>query len=492
MASDVSYSSAVALAGRICRGDSSPVDILETFLDRIDARDGDLNAFVTVADERARERAREAERAIEAGEDLGPLCGVPVAVKDLIDTADLKTTYGSTLFAEHVPNESDVVVRRLEAAGAIVVGKTNTPEFGRKPMTTNRLFGATGNPWDREKTAGGSSGGSAAALADGLVPLALGTDAAGSIRIPSSACGTFGLVPDFGRVPHGNSRTDAFVNVQPYGYVGPMSRTVADTALALDVLAGPHPADPYSLPERSAADSYLNAVQSAGDDRSTDRALEGISVAYSPDLSIGRFDEAIEATAADAAATFAAAGADVTRVERVFEPSWGTLFDALSTILEVRYAGLYDDLRRNAGVNPLDPKAGVTDAVRSRIEKATEVSALEFKRAERVRTTAYDTIQDLLRRYDLLCTPLITIILFEKNTEPIQIGAEDIHPLHGWHLAWPFNLTGNPAASIPAGFVDDLPVGLQLVGPRLGDEAVIRASAVYERERPWHDAYPPR
>lgn len=501
------YRSAAEVAASVRDGERSAAEVVGNCLDRIDARNDATGAFCTVATERAREKAREIDAAIENGEDVGPLSGVPVGVKDLIDVAGVRTTYGSVAFAEHVPEESDVVVSRLEAAGAVVVGKTNTPEFGRKPMTTNQLFATTSNPWDTDRTAGGSSGGSAAALADGLVPLALGTDAAGSIRIPSSACGTYGLVPDFGRVPHGNSRTDAFVELQPYNHVAPMSRTVADTALALDVLAGPYPADPYSLPDRS-GESYYEVVRSVADgsapnrsdsdtsyiesDESGGDALAGVEIAYSPNLGIGRYDAAVEAAVAEAVETFEAAGATVEQVEEVLDASWETLFDALSTVLQVRYAGLYDDLRRNAGIDLLDPGEEATKEVVSRIEKARRVSAIEFKRAERVRTAAYDAIRDLFDRYDLLCTPLLSIVPFEKGAKPTEIGGEAVHPLHGWHLAWPFNLTGHPAASIPAGFVEGIPVGLQVVGPRLADEAVLRASAAFESERPQRDAYTPQ
>jgi Asp-tRNA(Asn)/Glu-tRNA(Gln) amidotransferase A subunit family amidase len=492
MGRDGSYRSATAIAAAIREGERSALSVIEATFDRIEARNEATNAFCTIAPDRARESARDVDRAIAAGETVGLLAGVPIGVKDLIDVAGVRTTYGSMAFAEHIPERSALVVSRLEAAGAVIVGKTNTPEFGRKPMTSNLLFGTTANPWNTDRTAGGSSGGSAAALADGLVPLALGTDAAGSLRIPSSACGTYALVPEFGRIARGpaSTRTDAFVPIQPYGHVGPMSRTVADTALALDVLAGPHPADPHSLPEQPAAEPYREVVRSIGDDQ----PLDGLDIAYSPDLGIGRYEEGVERTVADAVETFEAAGADVSSIESVFEDSWQTLFEALSTLLQVRYAGLYDDLGRNAGIDLLDPgpEVEITGEVTSRIEKAMEVSAIDFKRAERVRTSAYDAIQDVFERYDLLCTPLLTTVPFPKDTEPAAIDGEAIHPLHGWHLAWPLNLTGNPAASLPAGFVNGLPVGLQAVGPRRADERVLRASAAFERERPWQDAYPPQ
>jgi Asp-tRNA(Asn)/Glu-tRNA(Gln) amidotransferase A subunit family amidase len=491
MGRDRSYRSATEIAATIRDGERSALSVIEATIGRIEAHDDRTNAFCTLAPDRARESARDVDRAIEASEAVGPLAGVPVGVKDLIDVEGVRTTYGSMAFAEHIPEESALVVSRLEDAGAVIVGKTNTPEFGRKPMTSNLLFGTTANPWNTDRTAGGSSGGSAAALADGLVPLALGTDAAGSLRIPSSACGTYALVSEFGRVARGPAatRTDAFVPIQPYGHVGPMSRTVEDTALALDVLAGPHPSDPYSLPERSGP-SYREAIRSGGDDR----PLAGFEVAYSPDLGIGRYEEEVEATVADAMEGFEAAGASVTRRESVFEDSWERLFEALSTLLQVRYAGLYDGLRRDAGIDLLDPgpEIEITEEVRSRIEKAKGVSAIDFKRAERVRTSAYDAIQRVFEDYDLLCTPLLTTVPFAKDTEPTEVDGEAIHPLHGWHLAWPVNLTGNPAAALPAGFREGLPVGLQAVGPRRADERVLEASAAFERERPWKDAYPPQ
>ena len=489
MESERSYRSATEIAAAIREGERSALSVIEATISRIEAHDEVTNAFCTIAPERARESAREIDRAIAAGEAVGPLAGVPIGVKDLIDVAGVRTTYGSMAFTEHTPEESSLAVSRLESAGAVIVGKTNTPEFGRKPMTSNSIFGTTSNPWNTDRTAGGSSGGSAAALADGLVPLALGTDAAGSLRIPSSACGIYALVADFGRVARGPAatRNDAFVPIQPYGHVGPMSRTVRDTALALDALAGPHPADPYSLAERP-ADAYREAIRSVGDDR----PLAGFDIAYSPDLGIAQYDNRIERTVADGARTFEAAGADVTRIESVFEQSWESLFEALSTLLQVRYAGLYDDLRRNAGIDLLDPALEITEEVVSRIEKAKRVDAIDFKRAERARTSVYDAIQQVFERYDLLCTPLLTTVPFEKDTEPTEISGQEIHPLHGWHLAWPLNLTGNPAASVPAGFVDGLPTGLQVIGPRRADERVLRASAAFERERPWQDAYPPR
>lgn len=481
MGDELAFTPATEIAARIRRGDLSPVTVVDYFLDRIHERNPDLNAFVTVCDERAREAAREAERAVESGADLGPLHGVPVAIKDLTDVEGVPTTYGSNLFADNVATEDAIVVRRLEDAGAVVIGKTNTPEFGRKPMTTNDLHGATGNPWDHSKTAGGSSGGSAAALADGLVPLAQGSDAAGSIRIPAAACGIVGLMPDFGRVPMGNARADAFVNTHPYTFVGPMARSVEDAALMLDAVAGPHERDPFSLPARTS--SYTEAVE---------RSVDSLSAAFTPDLGICEVDPRIAAVAEATVDDLREVGVTVEHTAPAFDGDWDWLHDPLEVLLQERYWGMYDTFKRDLGLDLLARREDVTDEVVSRIEKAMELDALDVRRAERTRTAGYDAVQDLFDEYDLLLTPTMGMPPFEKGTEPRTINGEGIDPLHGWALTWPFNLTGNPTASVPIGFVDDLPVGLQVVGPRLDDATVVAASAALERVRPWADSYPSR
>ena len=474
---DLAYTSATDLAARIRRGDRSPVAVVEYFLDRIERLDDEINAFVTVCDERARAAAEEAERALRAGEAVGPLHGVPVAVKDLTNVAGVRTTFGSKLFADFVPEADAVVVERLKAAGAIVIGKTNTPEFGRKPMTTNLLHGTTSNPWDPTKTVGGSSGGSAAALAAGLVPLATGSDAAGSLRIPASACGTVSLVADFGRVPIA-SRPDGFVDIHPFTFVGPMARSVEDAALMLDVMAGPDSGDPFGLPENGG--SYLEATR---------RGIDGLDVAYSPDLGICEVDPTVEATVEKAVDDLRRTGATVERIDGVFE-DWETPHDALEVLLQDRYGGMYDNFVRDYDVDLLERREDVTEEVVSRVEKALELDALDVRRAERVRTEACDAMRGVLSAYDLLVTPTMGLLPFETETKPSEIDGVPVDPLHGWALTWPFNLTGNPVAAVPAGVVEGLPVGLQIVGRRLDDETVASAAAAYERIRPWNGPYP--
>lgn len=481
MSRELCYTSATEIARRIRAGELSPVDVVDAFLDRIEAHDDDINAFVTVLWEEARDAAETAEEAVESGEELGPLHGVPVAIKDLTDVEGVKTTYGSRLFADNVADTNAILVDRLLEAGAIVIGKTNTPEFGRKPMTTNKLVGATGNPWNTEKTSGGSSGGSAAALAAGMVPLAQGSDAAGSIRIPSSACGVYGLMPDFGRVPQGPTRADAFVNTHPYVFLGPLARTVEDAALMLDVMAGPDSADPFSLP--APAESYRSATR---------ESVAELSVAYSPDLGICTVGAEVRSVVEDALDAFTAIGGEVTELDGVLDQSWDEFHDAIEVLLQERYAGMEVNFREDLDLELLDHREDLTREVVSRLEKAQSLDHLSVRRAERARTKGYDDVQAVFEDHDVLVTPTLGMAPFDKDTQPTEIDGTEIDPLHGWALTWPYDLTGNPAASVPCGFTPDgLPVGMQVAGPRLDDRTVVRVSAALERVLSWPDQYPP-
>lgn len=481
MSRELCYTPATELAQQIRSGELSPIEVVNASLERIEEYDDEINAFVTVLADEARDAAEAAEQAVETGEELGSLHGVPVAIKDLTNVEGVKTTYGSRVFADNVADTNATLVDRLLEAGAIIVGKTNTPEFGRKPMTTNKLVGATGNPWNTEKTAGGSSGGSAAALAAGMVPLAQGSDAAGSIRIPASACGVYGLMPDFGRVPQGPTRADAFVNTHPYVFLGPMARTVEDAALMLDIMAGPHPADPFSLP--TPTESYRSATR---------ESVAGLSVAYSPDLGICTVSDDVLAVLEEALNAFTTVGAEVTELDSVLDQSWDEFHDAIEVLLQERYAGMEDNFRKDLDLELLEHREDLTREVVSRLEKAKSLDHLSVRRAERARTTGYDDVQAVFEDHDILVTPTLGMPPFDKNTQPTEIDGTEIDPLHGWALTWPYDLTGNPAASVPCGFTPDgLPVGLQIAGPRLDDRTVVRVSAALERVLSWTEQYPP-
>ncbi|RQG95398.1 amidase [Natrarchaeobius chitinivorans] len=466
---------AAGIARAIRTGDRSPVRVVEECLDRIEA--DDHNAFVTVISEKARERALEAERAVENGDDLGPLHGVPVAIKDAYAyKAGVRNTFGSRAFTDFVPDRSAPLVTRLEDAGAIVVGKTNTPEFAAKGVTDNALAGRTRNPFSPDRTAGGSSGGSAAAVAAGLVPLAQGSDHAGSVRIPASACGVVGVYPTPGRVPQA-FRPNAYRYDLPHVSSGPLARTVEDAALALDVMAGSHPAEPFSPPDDPA---FLEA---------TDRSTNGFRIGYAPEFAGAPVDPDVRRVVRDAVASLEHAGGTVERTSLDFD-EWDDAQDAIMTGLEIMYADLAEDLHTAHGIDPLARRDLVDDHVIDRIETGRTRTALEYKRANATRSKLFRAVQAVFEEYDVLVTPTLAVPPFESADglpETID-GRKPYGPL-GWLLTWPLNLTRHPAASVPAGLVDGVPVGVQIVAPRFDDEAVITTAAALERERPWIDYY---
>ena len=480
MSPDVAHMTAAGVARRIKDGDRSPVEVVEEVLERIEARNDRTNAFVTVTEERAREAARRAERAVEEGEELGPLHGVPVAIKDLDDVAGVRTTYGSKLYEDNVAEGNSPFVDRLLDAGAIVVGKTNTPEFGLGCTTDNRVAGPTGTPFAPDRVSGGSSGGAGAALADGLVPLAQGSDTGGSIRTPASFCGVYGLKPTFGRIARVDER-NAFGGHTPFSHLGPLARTVEDAALMLDAMAGPHPLDPFSLPEPEV--EYVAATR---------RSIEDVSVAYSPDLGIYPIDPSVRDVIDDAVDGFEEAGATVERVDLDPDLTQEDVLDAYYTFAKVLWESLFDGI---AEEGDLDPRGADRDRLaESTVETilaAEEVSTREYKAADRTRTRVLELVRGVLGEYDLLATPTLAVPPFEIGDLPTEVDGRSVEPRRGWLLTQPFNMTGHPAASIPAGFTaEGLPVGMQLVGPRLADDDVLAASAAFERVRPWRDRYP--
>ncbi|MFB6209925.1 MAG: amidase [Halobacteriales archaeon] len=475
---DVPFTSATQLATEIRRGSRSPVDVVEACLDRIEARNERINAFVTVAADEARAAARAAEEAVETGDNLGPLHGVPVAVKDLNTVAGMRTTFGSPLFADNVAEEDDLLVQRMKEAGAIVVGKTNTPEFGHKGTTDNPVFGPTGTPYDPTKTAGGSSGGSAAAVADGLVPIGQGSDGGGSIRIPASYCNVVGIKPSFGRVPSG-ARPDGFSHT-PFGQAGPLARTVEDAALLLSVLAGPAPTDPFSHPDDGT--DYRGAVGDPTDD---------LRVAYSPDLGVFPLEDRLRRTIDDAVDDLAAVVDTIDDTDPAFDHDRETMLESWMTGYRVGMAERASILAEE-GKDPFDHREALTPEVIEGMEAGAEYSAVEYKRADIVRTDVFDAVQELFEDYDLLVSSTVALPPFDTDIlGPEEVAGEAINPIYGWFLTWPFNMTDHPAASVPAGLVDGLPVGLQLIGSRFADERVIAAASALERVRPWDGAYPP-
>ena len=466
--------SATTLAALIRDRQLSAVEAVTAALARMDRLDGALHAFCTRCDSTALERAADLDRRLAAGEAIGPLGGVPVAIKDLIDTKGLRTTYGSPLYATHVPAEDDVAVERLQAAGAIVLGKTNSSEFGYGPSGANPLFPTTRNPWSTALTPGGSSAGTAAAVASGMVPLGLGSDGGGSIRIPASLCGVFGFKPSFGRVPlHPGCRDAAFPGASGWEsleHVGPLTRTVADAALALAVLVGPTPRDRHSCPAEIAS-WQVPAPET----------LAGLRIAFSPDLGFAAVDPEVRALTTAAAMRFAH---DLgCRVELAHPPIEDPqpVFEAL-VALDTDRAGLRALAReREVAIT------GILGALLARDWTADELTA-----AIMARKTVANRMWRFMADHHLLLTPATAVAAFPVAWEaPPLIDARPV-PASAWT---PFsalaNLTGQPAAVLPAGWTaDGRPVGLQIIGRHLDDLGVLAACGAFEALQPWAGRWP--
>jgi aspartyl-tRNA(Asn)/glutamyl-tRNA(Gln) amidotransferase subunit A len=460
------YLPATSVAARIRSGQLSAADLVETIFRRAERLQPSLNAFTYFRHDAALAEAKRADEAVRRGDDLGPLHGVPITVKDNVLMAGEPSTSGSRLLRDFVPDHDSVTAERLRAAGAIVVGRTNTPEFFWRGSTDNRLYGETRNPWDLTRTSGGSSGGAGAAVASGLAPLALGTDGAGSIRIPASFCGIVGLKPSFGRVPFdpppGPAETTA--------HAGPMTRTVRDAALMLDVLAGPDDRDRNSLP--ATGERFEDEIG---------KPIAGWRIAWSPNLDHIPVEPEVTAIAGAAAAAFEDLGCVVETVD-------GELPDP-APILDVLYPGFQAGAhgrRPQSELDEMDPELVKV------IEESKRLTAVEMGQAAIARARYWEAMRKLLQRYDLLLTPTISVPPFELGiVGPTTVAGRPVVHL-GWTLCYPFNYTGQPAITVPCGSTaDGLPVGLQIVGHRFADAAVLRAAAAFEAIRPWQHHTPP-
>jgi amidase len=483
LADELAYMTATDMAARIRRRQLSPVEVVDAVIERIEARNPSLNAFVFKGYEDARARAEQAEHAVVSGDELGPLHGVPTAMKDLFDfKPGWPATFGGVrALKDLVIDAYCVFAERVEKAGAILIGKTNSPVMGFRGVCDNYLFGPSSNPFDTAFNTGGSSGGSAAAVADGLVPFAEGTDGGGSIRIPAAWCGVYGYKASFGRVPM-VLRPDAFAGTNPFIYEGPITRTVEDAALVLNALSGYDARDPYSLDEDV---DFLPATR---------RSIRGLRVAYSPDLDVFPVDPRIAQVVRDAVDAFKEAGAIVEEVklgikrdQRELSDLWCRLIIPLSNVGFARMkAGGFDLLGEHRDDFPPEFLHWV--------DQTQDMTVLQQMADQEVRTEIYDALQGVLANYDVLVTPTLTAMQVENGTDgntlgPAEVNGVAIDRLIGWCPTYVTNYSGHPAASIPAGFADDLPVGMQIIGRRYGDADVLAASAAFERLRPWHDSY---
>ena len=483
LADELAYMTATDMAARIRRRQLSPVEIVDAVIERIEERNPSLNAFVFKGYDDARERAEKAEHAVMSGQELGSLHGVPTAMKDLFDfKPGWPSTFGGVRACKDLVIDAYCVfAERIEKAGAILLGKTNSPVMGFRGVTDNYLFGPTCNPFDTTVNPGGSSGGSAAAVADGLVPFAEGTDGGGSGRIPAAWSGVYGYKASFGRVPM-VMRPDAWAGTNPFIFEGPITRTVEDAALVLNALSGYDPRDPYSLDEDI---DFLPATR---------RGIRGMRVAYSPDLDVFPIDPRIAQVVREAVDAFKEAGAHVEEVkvgikrdQRELSDLWCRLIIPLSCTAFARMkAGGFDILGEHRDDFPPEFLYWV--------DRGMDMTVLEQSRDQEMRTEVFDAVQEVLGRYDILVTPTVAAMQVKNGTDgntlgPAEVNGVEVDRCIGWCPTYMFNFSGHPAASIPAGFADGLPVGMQIIGRRYGDADVLAASAAFERVRPWYDSY---
>ncbi len=468
MKDDLCFRPAHELAHLLRSRQLSPVELMEACLERIRQLDPLLRAFITLRADEAMAEARQMAERIARGEDAGPLAGLPLAVKDLEDVAGLPTTYGSLPFRDNVARRDSVQVARLKAAGAIVVGKTSTPEFGYTFFCRNLISGATLNPWHLERTPGGSSGGSAAAIAAGLVPLATASDAGGSIRIPAAYTGCFGIKPQFGRVPMGPYDVIPWSGLACYG---PITRTVADAALYLDAVVGDHPSDPHSLPHPGY--SYVEKLR---------EPLPRLRLAWSPTLGYAAVQPDVLREAEAAARVFQELGHEVEEVEDVFpDPAWAWGI-VEGGALWMRIADKLEAHREEFGRGFL-----------AIAERGRQVTPEHYYQAQKVRADLVNRLWQLFERYHLLLTPTTATEAVDAHGHlSMEIGGRRVeNPISYVAFTYPFNLSGHPAATVRAGFSDaGLPVGLQIVGPRLREDLVLQAAYAYEQARPWAEHWP--
>jgi aspartyl-tRNA(Asn)/glutamyl-tRNA(Gln) amidotransferase subunit A len=464
---DLCYMSATELTAVIRSKKVSPVEVVDAVLARIARLNPRLNAYCTLTAEAARTAAKEAEAAVMRGDALGILHGIPVSIKDLIVTEGVRTTWGSKLYEDFIPTEDAPVVERLKRAGAIILGKTNTPEFGHKGVTDNPVFGLSRNPWSPDHTPGGSSGGGAAAVAAGLGPLAIGTDGGGSIRIPCSCCGIFGFKATLGRV----AAAPTFGGLDIFSHTGPMTRTVRDAALTLNAIVGPDARDLSSLPADGM--DYLSGL---------DEGIAGLRVAWSVDWGYAAVDAEVRQLTTTAAQRFTELGCQVEEAHPDFanpEEAYGVLSTANTA---ARLADKLPEWRERFD-RSLVPQ----------IERGLRWTAVDFVKAANCRRMLNESFRQFFTRYDLLLTPTLA-------APPLPVGVNAYKEIDGQkvsHLGWlaftfPLNMTGYPAATVPCGQTrTGLPVGLQIVAPRLADALVLRAAAAFEALAPWAHQRPP-
>ena len=467
---DLYFRSASEIIERIKSQEITSEELTEKIIERIEKINPIINAYCIPTFDLAREMAKEADKAIKKGNKLGLLHGVPTSIKDLTEVKDIRTTFGCKIFENYISTNDEAAAKRLRNSGVIILGKTNAPALGFKPVTDNLIFGVTKNPWNLNKTPGGSSGGAAAATASGLCYLALGSDGGGSIRIPSSLCGVYGFKPSFGRVPQGSMKLFGYMGTLVH--IGPIVRYVRDAALMLDAIIGDHPSDRYSLPKQNI--SYSEKV--------TEQPKK-LKMGFSLDLG---FAEAIDSEVKE---TVLNSFKKFETLDWLVEKARLKLKNAASTIATIWTSGFGFRLGSylKQWEDKLDPE--LVEVIKAGIKYSVQ----EIKSAELEREIIYETISKFFRKYDILLTPTVLCTAFNLGKSyPDEIEGKEISNMGAWiPFTYPFNLTGHPAASIPCGWSKEgLPIGMQIVGRRLDDLTVLQVSQTFEELKPWQDRRP--
>ena len=472
MPDEIAWMTAAEIAALIRTRKASAVEIMQVTLARAEKAQAALNCFITICAEDALRDAEAADEAVARGDEVGALHGVPLHVKDLVNTKGVRTTFASRMYEYNVPVADAVSVARLKAAGAILMGKTTTPEFGHMPFTESPLFGRTCNPYDPSRTSGGSSGGAAAAIAVGVGPLAIGTDAGGSTRIPAACCGVVGFKQSLGLVPH-DMAPETFGNMS---YITPTTRTVMDTALMLEAMGGPDPSDIHSFGTSTAG--LVDAARGEG-------TLDGLRVGWRPYLGNTVVDSEVLHRCERVADMLGDLGAIVEPMGDDMEPTEPMWLVASTALWNARFGDRLPEWRDKMSPTLVRQMSG-----------GGQHTAEMLARASLQRTAIYRKVQGWFDRYDVILTPTLArtaLPIEERLFEPVEIEGKAAGSVRrAWYpYTHPFNLTGNPAVSLPAGLHSDgLPIAAQLVGARGADALLLKVSALLERAMPWDDIRP--
>jgi aspartyl-tRNA(Asn)/glutamyl-tRNA(Gln) amidotransferase subunit A len=469
---DLCFLSANELREKIQSQELTSSEITETLIERIEKVNPIINAYCTTTFDLARQQAKKADDLVKNKGSLGSLNGIPTSIKDLIQTKGIRTTYGTKLYENFIPDQDDVAVQRLLEQGCVLLGKTNTPAFGHIALTKNKIFGETKTPWDTERNSGGSSGGAASAVAAGLGPLALGSDGGGSIRIPSCCCGVYGLKPTFGRIPSYPHIGIAFDSLDHYG---PIARYVVDAALMLNVLKGHHPADHYSLP-----DDKIDYV------KSLEEKPKKLKIGYSFSLGFGKLlEDEIKENIINNVKKFEQFDWMIEEANlKIRNPE-----TAFKTLVSV---GTAYDLQKDYNASPefFEPDLAAT------VRLGLDNTSMSIGKAIDLRNQVYEAMYQYFKHNDILITPTLPCTAIkpkwqETGTTFPMIGKKALSIMSWMTFTYPFNLTGLPAASIPCGWSsENLPIGMQIIGKRFDEKTVLQVSKAFEEIVPWQDKRP--